>query len=558
MAKPMQWMLDRTTNEHRKVLHYNIPQIRGAVVRARTEVLRAARRAGKTTGVIAERVSWNAFKLRRSLGGIVVPSHKKFLTSFIPSFIQGLEALGYVEERDFYIGRRGPKHWDQPYHRPKKYDHAMHWRSGSAESFISQYGGSAGAGQTLDRLVGDEAKHLDGDQFEEETLAAMSGHPAHFKDRSEHLSLLLTSDMPFDTKGKWFYKYKAKMDPEVIRTIMQLQVEIQHKWERINSGEISAASQLTYRSQVREYEQVLNQLRAKATYWHEASTIDNIHAVGPQYIKLMAEKMEMAPFMASILNMDVTYVAGGFYPDLDDSRHGYWPRASAYSASLGLDREARAKLATPDCRHDAELVPRLPLEIALDYGASFNCIATGQFHGDLFRVDNGLHVYRPQKTADLVRLWCQYYQYHPVRDVFYYYDHTAIAKDGKDDYSYADIVIKELRKHGWNVKPIYIGKQPEHHYRYEAWGDLLSEDGDPPFRVEFNLDNCEDMLISLHMCEAKQTAKGFHKNKSPERDKTLDQAHAPHYSDAVDTLILGRLLNAQGAVSMPVISGFGS
>ena len=387
-------------------IHYNIPQIRGAVVRARTEVLRAARRSGKTTGVIAERCSWNAFRLRRSLGGIVVPSHKKFLTSFIPSFIQGLESLGYVEERDYFIGRRGPKHWDQPHHRPKRYDHALHWRSGSAESFISQYGGSAGAGQTLDRLICDEAKHIDGDQFEEETLAAMSGHPAHFKDQPEHLSLLITSDLPYDSKGRWFYKYREKMDPDVIKTIMQLQIEVQHLQGKIHSGGLSSSSIPVYHSQIRKIHHALDILRSKATYWHEASTVDNIHAVGSQYIKLMAEKMEVPRFMASILNLDVNYVASGFYPDLDDSRHTYHPRTAAYTASLGLDRDARDKLSTPDCRHDAELVPNLPLEIAMDYGNSFNCMAISQFLGDTLNIDNGMHVYRPMKTVDVVRLWC--------------------------------------------------------------------------------------------------------------------------------------------------------
>lgn len=553
-------LMDNPAASDRKgsvLLHYNLPQIRGAVVRARTEILLAARRAGKTTGVIAERVSWNAFQLPRSLGGIMMPSHKKFLTSFISSFIDGLESLGYVEEKDFFIGRRGPKHWEQPYHRPKKYDYALHWRSGSAESFISQFAGSAGAGQTLDRLVGDEAKYLDGDQFEEETLAAMSGHPHIFRDEPEHRSLLITSDRPYAAKGRWFFKYKDLMDPVVIRAIMQLQVEIQHYELRIRKGGLTDGTVATYQHRIRQLHQANNILRAQATYWHEATTIDNIHAVGLPYIKLMAEKMDPIPFRVSLLNEDVAFVTGGFYPDLDDDYHGYHPQASSWTVSLGIDRAARAKLTAPDCRHDAELQPKLPLEIAMDYGSSFNCVVVAQRFDRTLRFDNALHVYHPLKVRDVVHRFIEYYLHHPCKEVIYYYDQTAVGHDGRSSFSYMEIVVDELRKAGWSVKPVYIGPQPKHHLRYELWGEFLSKETNPPFDVRFNLDNCENLLMSMHSTAAKQDGReGFRKDKSAEKDPAYDQAHAPHLSDAADTLLIGHSSNVMDRVSLPSASGF--
>lgn len=543
--------------ENNKLIHYNPPQIRGAVVRAHVEVMLAARRAGKTTGVIAERISWNAFRMPRSLGGILMPSYKKFLTQFITSLSDGLESLGYVEDRDYVIGKRGPRNWEQAYHKPKDYSHAIHWRCGSIEAFISQDTDAAGAGLTLDRLVIDEAKHINGVRLQEETLAALSGHPQYFAGLSEHLSLLITSDRPYDSKGKWFYKYREQMDPVVIKAIFQLQLEIQHYETKVRDGGLSLSTIGTYALRVKQLKHQLNQLRMVATYWHEASTVENVHVVGPAYFKLMANTLEDGPFGASILNMDLNYVSGGFYPDLGD-HHTYFPKTAAYTRSLGLDREARYALAERSSRHDAEIMPRLPLEIAMDYGGSFNCMAIGQMFGDVFRIDNGLHVYHPGKTKDVVDLFTKYYSSHVCKEVIFYFDHTAKGKDGKSDYAYYEIVIRALKAAGWTVKAVDIGQQPSHQYRYEAWGDFLSENGSPPFEVQWNSDNCEDMLISMRMAGAKQDYKGFSKNKTPEKDTTLDQAHATHYSDAVDTLVIGRSLSMKNQISLPNISGFSS
>lgn len=539
-----------------KVLHYNLPQIRSSVVRAKTEILLASRRTGKTTGAFAPRTSWGAFRLPRSLGAIVMPSFKQFLTSFITSYLDGLEQLGYIEGRDYVIDRRGPQHWAQPFHRPKKYEHVIHWRSGSADIFISQDIQGAGAGLTLDRMAVDEAKHINGQRLEEETMAAMSGHPQHFAGRPEHRSLFIASDRPHDSRGKWFFKYLDQVDPRVIKAIMQLEIESQLLQQKILSGTLSKSSVVIYESKINKIQRMADALRSVATYWHEASTLDNIHVVGIEYLRNMANTMEVEPFTLSILNQESTYVSGGFYPDLSDDRHTYHPKASSYTTSLGLDREARERLRTADSRHDAELMPRLPLEIGMDYGSTFNCIAVGQMFGNKFRIDNGLHVYGPEKTKDVVNLFIEYYRYHICKEVIYYYDNTAIGGDGKSDFTYSEIVIKTLRHAGWQVTPVDIGRQPTHAYRYEAWANILGLHGNPPFHVSWNASNCEDMLISLHMTAAKQDMKGFRKNKAPERDQTLDQAHAPHYSDACDTLVVGRMIAMKTKLDLPLISGF--
>lgn len=539
-----------------KVIHYNLPQLRMAVVRAQIMVMLAGRRTGKTTGAFAPHTSWGAFQLPRSLGAIVTPTYKKFLTEFIPSYIDGLERLGYIQERDYFIGRRGPKVWDVPYHHPQKFDNAIHWRSGSADVFVSQDIPGAGAGLTLDRIAADEAKYLDGERFQYETLLAMSGHPQYFKDKPEHKSLFLTSDRPYHAKGKWFYKYRSMVDPATIKMIIQLEIEGMELRQRIAAGNISQSTLYSYTSRLNRINKFADLLRIGAVYWLEASTIDNIHAVGLDYIREMAEGLDVGKFSTSVLNLDVNFVPGGFYPDLDDERHTYVPSTAAYTVSLGLERDALDSLRQIDSRHDAEILPNLPLEIAMDYGNTFNCMAVGQMFGKNFRIDRGFHVRHPQKVGDVMDMFIEHYRPHRCRDVVYYYDHTAKGHDGKDEYSYADIVIKALRNAGWSVTPVYIGKQPTYEFRYEAWADFLGVNGNPPFSVTWNRDNCEDMLISLHMASAKQDFKGFRKDKGPEKDAAQDQAHATHYSDACDTLVIGRTLTMRSKINLPIVSGF--
>lgn len=540
-----------SSSEQVAQVHYNVPQLRGALVRAHIEVFVASRRTGKTDGVQAERSSWNAFRMVRSLGAFVAPSYKKFLRDFIPSLRTGYERLGYIEGRDYVIGQRGPKAWQVPHGAPARWEFGMHWRSGSGIMFISQDRSGSSNGLTLDYLNIDEARLIKVDQLEEETMPTLSGHPEYFKEFSEHKSVVITTDKSRNPAGRWYERYKQHHTADVLEGIWACHSEIKVLEDAIASGTLSAGSISTYQSNIRWWQDKLEKLRALAVYYHEGNTLDNIDYVGADYILQQQKVLSPEGFKLSILNEDVDYVEGGFYPDLDDEQHTYVPAVTSWTTARGYDQE---RLTSVDCRHDAEIIPSLPLDIALDYGHHFNCMAIGQYLDRRMRVDNGLHVYHPQMVAHLLDKFLVYYRNHATKQVYYHFDHTALQGSGHSSSTYRDLVVEKLQQGGWEVIEVYIGHTPKPSIRYEMWGQKLR---DPERPVTFNRDNCADMLVSMHMTGVKEGHDGFKKDKDPERDRNLDQAQAPHYGDAVDTLVSGRFEYLGHQVSLPTPSLFG-
>jgi hypothetical protein len=528
-------------------VHVNIPQLKMELVGAQYMIAEWSRRSGKTEGVVAPRVCHCAFELPRSLGGMVAPSYRKFLTQFVPSLLTGFEKYGYVEGRDFTIGSSGPKSWALPVHRPKDWSHALHWRCGSAEVFISQDRPGSANGLTLDRGVIDEAKLINEEQLEDEFMPAMSGHPMYFGGRAEHKSLLITSDKSRYAKGRWFKKYKAKMEPAVIDGIFQVQIEIMLLKQAIAAGHLSERSVAQYRSEIRQWEKDLNELRIGTTYYLEASALDNIDALGVDYLMEMKRSMSDIAFRLSILNEDVDKVEGGFYPDLSE-RHEYTPIVTSFTTERGYDRD---RLQSRDCRHDSHIIPTLPLEIGMDYGKSFNCMAVAQYFDRELRFDNGLHRYNPDMTVHVLQDFVRYYGPHKNKTAVYYFDHTALQGTGLSEFSYKDIVINTLSEAGWEVVPVFIGHTPSPALRYEMYGAYLREDSPELIRLRWNNENCQDMLTSMHMTDVREGKNGFEKQKNPERDQNLDQAHAPHYGDACDQVVWGRTQVANARMNMP-------
>lgn len=528
----------------------NWPQRRSSIIRARYEVAILARGVGKTEGIIAPRMAHNAYALPRSVGGMVTPSFKKLFTELVPSIYSGLDALGYEENRHYFIGKRGPESWDRPHKRMKDWSHAMHWSCGSALAFISQDRAGMGNGISTDYYIVDEGKLINGQRFQDSSRQAMRGNRQHFDGQPEFQSILIVSDRPTTKAGKWFMQYRERMDPEVIEFIFQGAYRQQQLRDAINSGSLSERTVQDYLYEIDALERELNELRCEAVYFHEASALDNIDVIGWENFLEMERSMDPRLFKTSMLNEDFDFVEGAWYSDLDDERHCYTPSYTSFTVERGYDRD---RITSKDSRHDAEIIPSLPIDIALDYGGRINCLVVGQMFGDLYRVDNAFHGLHPMTTSDVVKLFTRYYAQHKNKTVFYYYDHTALDRHGASGLSYYDSVFNTLREEGWTVVAVDIGHTPAPAQRYEQWSGLLRAQQAP---LMFNPDNCKDLLTAMRLVAIKEGPKGIEKDKRPERGSLEEQVHAPHYTDAVDTLVWGRFQVTGMMGSVPVPSLF--
>lgn len=518
------------------------------VVRANTEVAKMARGVGKTLGIISPRMAHNAFAMKRSLGGLVAPSYKKFFTELVPSIFSGLDRLGYVEGKHYVIGRRGNKRWEQPYNRVFDWDHAMHWCCGSGRAFISQDRPGMGNGLSFDDLIVEEAKLINAQRFYDSTRPAMRGNTQYFGGMSEHHSLLIVSDAGSSPSTRWWESYAEQMDEEVITMILQCAYRQQQLIESIRKGNLSTNSHKRYIQEIATLDKDLNELRKDAVYYHTASALDNIDLIGWENFLKMEKTMSPILFGRSMMNETADSIEGAWYHGFDESKHTYTPKATSWTVARGYNRD---RLAVKDARHDAEILSNLPIDIAFDYGGRFNCMAIGQSFSDLYRIDNGLHATHPDTITDVVMAFVQYYLHHQNKQVNYFYDKTARDKHGTTRFTYEDIVLNTLRDNGWHVNPVYFGRVPEPKSRYELTVHLL---GQPTPPVQWNPDNCSDMIMSMCQTQIREGRNGMEKDKRPESGPLEEQIHAPHYGDAVDTLLWGRFQVMEQASGQPAFS----
>lgn len=521
---------------------------------ANVEVAELTRGSGKSQMIMAPRIMHVGYRMRRSLIGLITPSYKKFFTELIPGLYNGWDGLGYIEGVHYVVGKQGPKNWDRPYNRMRDWSNAIHLAPGSAVAVISQDREYMGVGMSFDFLIGDEARLLNGESFMNKTRQALRGNlnrwgPDSPNPRSEHLGMLLLTDKGLSKKSRWYQRFKEDYNEKLINLILEVEYERQQRELALLTKDLAPNTREQYAKEIAAYEDTLNVLRRNATYYHTSTALDNIDVIGWDNFMSMYRNMDPRDFARSMMNEDVDFVEGGWYA-LEDNVHFYVPAVTSYTTARGLDRD---RISSKDCRHDAEIHPGLPLDIALDYGGNINTMAIGQYQGDMLRIDNGMHALNPAILDDLLKSFTDYYKNHRCKVVNYFWDHTAKHPTASSRFNYYEIVCNFLRAAGWEVRDIYIGHTPDPKERYEMTASLLRQ---RPTPVQWNPDNCRDMVISMQLTRIKDGHGGFRKNKSAEgRVPIEEEIHNPHYGDAVDTLLWGRfqILGEQGMGSLPAM-----
>lgn len=536
-----------TTDSNVVRRHFNLPQRRSMIVRANTECAKISRGVGKSVGIVGPRMGHNAYVMPRSVGGILAPTYKKLKKDIIGSILTGLDSLGYIEGQHYVIGTRGPKHWPQPYNRLKDWEHVIHWSSGSVRVMLSQDGVGMGNGLNMDDLIVEEAKLINSEKFYQDNMPAVRGNLQYFGHLSEHHGLLIVSDAGDTKESRWFEKYKKLMDEEVINMIFQAAYRQQQLILAIRGGGIKQSTITRYRQEIEQLERNLTHLRKHAVYYHEGNALDNIDIIGWDNFLNKERELPADVFRRSYLNESIDRVDGAWYHGLSLTKHCYIPRSTSHTSNTSFDRTS---LSNRDCRDDAEIIATLPIDIALDYGGKFNCMAVGQQFHNIYRIDNGFHGTHPEVLSDVLDKFIAYYRYHHAKSVNYFFDNTARDKHGTTRYTYYDIVLSTLSENGWDVNPVYIGKTPEPPLRYEMFVHLLRLD-EPP--VQWNPDNCEHMLTAMQLTQIQEGPRGIRKDKRAEGRSDAEQLHAPHYGDAVDTLLWARL-NMQHRTDLPAFS----
>ncbi len=533
-------------------LHFNKAQMTVMLIAARIIYLIWSRGTGKSTGVLSP---WAVAVAESMPGGstaIVGATYQQLLVRTLPPVIANWERMGYKRNLHYSIGRPFPKSWKvpQPKTPPLNSQNAIYWFNGHYQLLISQDREGSSNGASFQAIMGDEAKYLNKQKLDDELLPTLRGERSTFGHSPYYRSQIWTSDMPTNAKGLWLLDKVNDMDPEIIELIIQLQFAVNKLWYayRQTNGKSAIAQKL--KANINKITNMLTKLRKEAVYYGEANVFDNIDVLGMDYVKDMKRNMSEITYKAGILNLRQTKNENGFYPYLDEPKHGY--DAFDYSYLDGFDYDFNnTKLINQDSRHDGDLNQRKPLDIAMDYGDTINTLVVGQEHGREFRLLNGFFVKKPMLVKDVVYSFCDYYKYFPVKEVNFYYDHTAIGGSGTSNLTYESEVLEAFTKKGWEVNKIYVGKAPTHETKYNFWGILLQESKPELPLFRYNKTNCRTIILSMEGAGTKQGRKGVEKDKSTERPNNKGVFLTPpeestHFSDAVDTLVFFKYNNRIG------------
>ncbi|MFC4261926.1 hypothetical protein ACFOWM_03485 [Ferruginibacter yonginensis] len=522
-------------------MHFNPPQMRSIFVSAPVEWLVAGRGTGKSEGVLAYKSAQCYFKtMPRGTGVTLGATYNQLLTRTLPALVYGWEKIGYRLNEHYLIGQRPSQkwikkwNWKGPYRPPLEYKYFTSWFNGGGAHLVSQDRKGSSNGITIDWIIGDEAKLLNEEKFKTELIPANRGKIIAFKDNIYHHGMTFTTDMPVGTAGRWILDMSEKSDKEKVKQILNLQAGIYQLKQHYPSA--SKPVKLAIDEQIAIFNDELKELRTGLLYYHEASTIENIHALGIDYIKQQLRDTTQFQFDTQILNIRPMRMENGFYPDLDEEYHGYFANNDSYLERLDYNLDAIANI---NCMRDSDLNFDKPLHISIDYNRRIHPMTVAQVDGEYLKVIKGLHALYPAKLKELIDLFDKYYKPHRRKLVYYWHDHTAVGDDNET--KKADVVIGGLRKRGWIVIPMYMGQAPSHEAKYRMWGDLLSENGYYKLKFRVNRENADKYLLSMCLTQAEAKKDGFGKNKKSEHDPNFPAEESTHYSDAGDMLVYGIL-----------------
>jgi hypothetical protein len=528
-----------------KGLQLNKPQWRSFLTPAQTVVNVWSRGTGKTYHQ-AMKMRVLAHALPRGVVAVVGRTLDQMLTNTLPGAIAALEDWGYTEwngEHGHYvIGKRPPAHWPQPHAKRLKFDKCITWYTGTTFFLISQERQGSGRGPSFDAILADEALTLKEDHLKQEVLAANRGNLHRFKDTPYHHSVEYWTSKPYVGMGKWIDRmadyYQKEFEMDVLaqnNAAAELMLQFIDSQSKREQQELWPA--IAEHLQANPY-----RVSSSGVYYNEAVVFDNIQNLGWKYIKQLRQSMTDYMFRVEVLNIGINAPGERFY--ILNQELQYDP--PSYYESNGIHTMS-ATIEPYDL--DTDVVRTEPLDIACDANASINTLIVGQQVDNEYRILNGIYV-KKALTIDNAQKFCDYYEHHQKKHVRFYYDHTFIYVDAGRPTSFADQYAEVLRKNGWTVDMFYIGQAASHHSRYETINQVLTNQANT-LPVAFNRIRCKDIWTALESTGIRQSNGEFKKDKRAEADTNAPQEHTTHFTDAFDTLIIGRLVHTPPAVQDP-------
>lgn len=188
---------------------------------ARDERDIAARRTGKTDGLVAPYVWMTSNSMPGMLGAWVAVSRQQGFSKTIPGTMAAMERM-FGFQIGIHMGwGRPPKHVRPSIFKPKSYENIIWFANGAQWALISLSQTASANSYTFSACVGDECRFFPKKKVDEELMPALSGqtHPLgdiNFSDYNPlYRSTRFVSDASFTAKGSWLEREDEKLDWEI-------------------------------------------------------------------------------------------------------------------------------------------------------------------------------------------------------------------------------------------------------------------------------------------------------------------------------------------------------
>ena len=205
--------------EERRDVYLNPVQQRIFYAGARDVRVVAARRFGKTDGVLGPRRWAVAQSLPQGAGGFLGTSRKQLFSRTVPGMIAAIERFYGMKEGVHFGWGKPPKGTPPCIIRPKSYENCMWFANGHLVHTLSLATIGSANGMTLCYVDGDECKFLPKKKIDEEVMPAVSGivHPLGDPRFSSEVnpyykSTCFVSDASLSNKGNWLSKEEEHLD----------------------------------------------------------------------------------------------------------------------------------------------------------------------------------------------------------------------------------------------------------------------------------------------------------------------------------------------------------
>jgi hypothetical protein len=526
-------------------VHYNKTQLQALMIYAKSLTVVAGRGTGKSTGIIAPRMSNCCIHMPGSNNGLLSKTYKQTKTRTLPAIKAGWAKLGFKDGVHYVIGKRPDKKLrfmeSPPESTPDDYEHVIPWFTGAIISMSSQDRKNDSNGLSLQSIHGDEAKNLDHPDLQESIMPTLRGM-LKFNDLVEYRMQTWTSDMPTTPEGKWLLDTENDCDKEVVELIEQLQLQIQEKRISFNLSN-STSTKTRLQSEINTINHVITQLRKDLVHYMEASSFDNIDMLGEEYFRTMRRTLSDFNFETSIMNRRPKGLEKGeaFYHKLSkevfytDFNYTYF---DSFIAEVPEDSN--------NSRGDLDCNPKQPLDICIDWG-KINSMVVGQEDVKKGRY-NFLHEFFALRENDeiihhLIDKFSKYYETHTERLIYVYYDRNGNTPLGNSQETYAELVERLLYEKGWKPRLKSYEENPSHRDKYEFLNIALAGlDRRIPL-IRINDENCPNLKEAMYNTPIKTNKGEVEKDKGSERSKVIDQRKATHITDCFDILYYSQFRN---------------